>query len=470
MESGASSQFRRIHESHSAKVRACEGSRFQAVKRPVGIRSREHIRPAIFPFLVASCAFLRPRTELLHAPQFYRHVFVLHGTVLALHRLRFLSPSGMSNKRLLFIQDDPLLGSIYRDRLEMAGFAVETARNGETGLRLVEEMRPDAVLVDPVLEATTDIGDSIARMRAARPEPQMPIFLLPTVHAPLANSAHKAGATRMIERSTNPLASIVAEVSKALGVGPDVSALEENGSSFFDSQWQQTALNAVPASLTALRQALHDVMRNPVAGPHWRELLRRVHTLAGQVALFGENPMAHLATALEVLVYGLECYPERINPLTLRTMGQATDFLVTLWEMEAHTQPLDLQQSQVLIVEDEAGARELIIAAMQMVGLNADGLETPGASLAVLSTHPCDLIFLDVNLPEMNGFEVCTKVRALSLHERTPIIFLTGMTSFHNRVQSSLSGGNDFVGKPFNVAELGVKALIWLLRGRFGLN
>ena len=374
----------------------------------------------------------------------------------------------MSNKRLLFIQDDPLLGNIYRDRLEMAGFAVETARNGEAGLRMAEEMRPDAVVVDPVLE-TADIGASIARIRAMRPEPQMPILLLPTVHAPLANHAHKAGATRMIERSANPLASVVAEVSAAVGLGPDVNASTGDAATL-DPQWQQAALNAIPGSLTALRHALHEVMRTPGGGPHWRELLRRVHSLAGQAALLGENPMAHLASALEVLVYGLECYPERINPLTLRTLGQAVDFLATLWEMEAYTQPLDLQHSQVLIVEDEAGARELIIAAMQLVGLNADGLETPGASLAVLSTHPCDLIFLDVNLPEMNGFEVCTKVLAFSLHERTPIIFLTGMTSFHNRVQSSLSGGNDFVGKPFNVAELGVKALIWLLRGRLGLN
>jgi len=87
-----------------------------------------------------------------------------------------------------------------------------------------------------------------------------------------------------------------------------------------------------------------------------------------------------------------------------------------------------------------------------------------------LSSQPCDLIFLDINLPEMNGFELCTKLRAMPLHEKTPIVFLTGMNSFQNRVQSNLSGGNDFVGKPFNVAELGVKALIWVLRGQFGLN
>ena len=121
-------------------------------------------------------------------------------------------------------------------------------------------------------------------------------------------------------------------------------------------------------------------------------------------------------------------------------------------------------------MKDEASARDMITAAMGLVDLQADGLDDPATSLAVLSAQPCDLIFLDINLPDMNGFEVCTKIRALPFHERTPIIFLTGMNSFQNRVQSSLSGGNDFVGKPFNMAELGVKALIWLYRGRMGLN
>jgi DNA-binding response OmpR family regulator len=110
------------------------------------------------------------------------------------------------------------------------------------------------------------------------------------------------------------------------------------------------------------------------------------------------------------------------------------------------------------------------MAAMDVVGLGSAGADTPRKGLDLLDQHECDLIFLDINLPEMNGFELCNKVREIPLHERTPIVFITGMATFQNRVQSSLSGGNDFVGKPFNVAELGVKALIWVLKGRMGLQ
>jgi len=83
---------------------------------------------------------------------------------------------------------------------------------------------------------------------------------------------------------------------------------------------------------------------------------------------------------------------------------------------------------------------------------------------------PFDLIFLDIGLPEMNGFDLCTKARTNALNDKTPIVFITGMTTFQNRVQSSLSGGSDFVGKPFNIPELGLKALIWVLKGQLALE
>ena len=69
----------------------------------------------------------------------------------------------------------------------------------------------------------------------------------------------------------------------------------------------------------------------------------------------------------------------------------------------------------------------------------------------------------------MSGFDVCSKTRAFSLHKKTPVIFITGLATFQNRVQSSLSGGNDFIAKPFNVRELGVKALMWIFKGQLGL-
>ena len=53
---------------------------------------------------------------------------------------------------------------------------------------------------------------------------------------------------------------------------------------------------------------------------------------------------------------------------------------------------------------------------------------------------------------------------------QTPVIFLTGMTSLENRVQSGLSGGSDFIGKPFNLHELNVKALTLIVKAELHMD
>jgi DNA-binding response OmpR family regulator len=107
---------------------------------------------------------------------------------------------------------------------------------------------------------------------------------------------------------------------------------------------------------------------------------------------------------------------------------------------------------------------------MESVMLRTQTAQEPAIALAELASGRYDLIFLDVHLPETNGFELCQQIRQLAHHERTPIVFLTGMTTIENRVQSSLSGGNDFVGKPFNLHELSVKALTLVLKAALNVE
>jgi CheY-like chemotaxis protein len=177
-----------------------------------------------------------------------------------------------------------------------------------------------------------------------------------------------------------------------------------------------------------------------------------------------------LASALTVFAGDLHKLPEQLNPSTLRTFGQAADFLATMLDDLHRGRTRAIDTARVLIVEDDAAAGQMIQAAMQFVGLRSVWADSPATSLDRLARESFDLIFLDVGLPQMSGFDLCSKVRTLELHEKTPVVFLTGMATFQNRVQSSLSGGNDFVGKPFNLPELGVKALIWVFKGHLGLT
>jgi DNA-binding response OmpR family regulator len=75
-------------------------------------------------------------------------------------------------------------------------------------------------------------------------------------------------------------------------------------------------------------------------------------------------------------------------------------------------------------------------------------------------------VFLDVDMPGMNGFELCTKLRALARNKTTPVVFVTSLTDFESRANSTISGGNDLIAKPFLFIELTVKALVYILRGK----
>jgi len=84
----------------------------------------------------------------------------------------------------------------------------------------------------------------------------------------------------------------------------------------------------------------------------------------------------------------------------------------------------------------------------------------------LLSEKPFDLVFLDVDMPGMNGYELCAKLRGLPLHKKTPVVFVTGLNDLESRANSMVSGGSDFIAKPFLFIELAVKALVYLLRCR----
>jgi DNA-binding response OmpR family regulator len=101
-----------------------------------------------------------------------------------------------------------------------------------------------------------------------------------------------------------------------------------------------------------------------------------------------------------------------------------------------------------------------------MASLHPQLAESPSVAVKALGESKFDLIFLDIGLPETSGFDVCTKIRSTPGHDAVPIVFLTGMSTLQNKAQSKLLGGNDFIGKPFHVLELGIKALLWVSKGR----
>src|SRR5204863_10116802 len=105
--------------------------------------------------------------------------------------------------------------------------------------------------------------------------------------------------------------------------------------------------------------------------------------------------------------------------------------------------------------------------ALEKARLKSVDVDNPQLALRLLKDSAFDLIFLDVSMPDMSGFDLCREARKLPIHKTTPIIFVTSSTDFESRSSGALSGGNDLIAKPFLFTELTVKALNYALKSRF---
>jgi DNA-binding response OmpR family regulator len=121
-------------------------------------------------------------------------------------------------------------------------------------------------------------------------------------------------------------------------------------------------------------------------------------------------------------------------------------------------------QTAVMAVDDEAVSRRVLAHALRKVDLRPEVFETPEEALKRALESQFELIFLDVDMPGISGFELCMEIRKLPQYVNTPVVFVTSRDSLEAFAESARSGGSDFITKPFAIRELAVKALIYLLQ------
>jgi two-component system, OmpR family, response regulator len=106
----------------------------------------------------------------------------------------------------------------------------------------------------------------------------------------------------------------------------------------------------------------------------------------------------------------------------------------------------------ILVVEDEEPIRELVATALRFTGFRVETAISGREALAEARNAPFDLIVLDVNLPDLDGFAVCRKLRADG--DSVPVVFLTARDDPADLRQGFTGGGDDYVTKPFSLEEL----------------
>jgi len=387
-------------------------------------------------------------------------------------------------KKILLIEDDQLVANIYRNKLVVAGFQVEVANDGESGYELIRGFRPDAVLLDLMLPRLPGI-DLIRKVRGESDFANLPMLVFTSTYlTSMVQDAWKAGATKCLAKSSCTPAQVIETLKSLLNITPEkpesapapaqaqalpASTFTANSSDAeFQAELQADFCAEFPAAIATLRNQLQGLVKltdESTRAQQLQQMYRRVHGFTGNAAIVGLPQIAQLSDALEILIKELQEKPKTINASTLRTVASAIDCLAVIFESRAAAAN-DLSAIRILVVDDEIISRRAVTHALDKAKLKSVNIENPLKAFDLLLENRFDLIFLDVDMPHMNGFELCSKIRMLDTYKKTPIVFVTSLNDFEARANSTMSGGNDFIAKPFLFIELAVKALIHILRGQ----
>jgi two-component system, OmpR family, response regulator len=118
--------------------------------------------------------------------------------------------------------------------------------------------------------------------------------------------------------------------------------------------------------------------------------------------------------------------------------------------------------ARVLVVDDEENIAYVVVTALRLAGFAVSHAGSGRGALSTAARERPDLLVLDVMLPDLDGFEVCRRLRSDGID--APVIFLTARDGSEDRIRGLTIGGDDYVTKPFSVEELVARVRVILRR------
>jgi DNA-binding response OmpR family regulator len=113
-----------------------------------------------------------------------------------------------------------------------------------------------------------------------------------------------------------------------------------------------------------------------------------------------------------------------------------------------------VKKARVLVIEDEADIRDLIVFTLKNRGFEAAGVECGEEAWIEAAKETPELLVLDVLLPDMDGLSLCEMFRRIPQTAKTPILILTACATVQTRSIAEQAGADDFMTKPFSPREL----------------
>ena len=290
-------------------------------------------------------------------------------------------------------------------------------------------------------------------------------LLLPRIGKLLDKRLNQVTATLAEAKAAVVEEKAVTDFATELQVQPKgLAEAEEQRKAILDEFFQ-----AVPGQLKAFRNLFAEIggkaelsVRQKALG----DLNREITALKNRVGSLELTPAWHLATSLERLLGQLSDKPANITPSTLRTAAGGLLLLKDLCVPDVRKDIATNPPVRFLAVDDEPISRRAVSMSLKKIAQAPDLAEHGEEALKLAEHQGYDAVFLDVEMPGLDGFEVCTKVHQVEINRLTPVVFVTSHSDFDSRAKSISSGGRDLIAKPFLSAEITLKALTLLFRAR----
>lgn len=119
---------------------------------------------------------------------------------------------------------------------------------------------------------------------------------------------------------------------------------------------------------------------------------------------------------------------------------------------------------KLLVIDDDKDIRKMLKDYFELMGYLVYLAESGQEALEKIAEHP-DLILLDINMPELDGLEVCKRIRN---QINVPILFLTAKIEEQDKINGFMAGGDDYILKPFSLEELSARIMAHLRREERG--
>ena len=111
-------------------------------------------------------------------------------------------------------------------------------------------------------------------------------------------------------------------------------------------------------------------------------------------------------------------------------------------------------QGNIMVVDDNPANLKLLEDMLRQHGYEVRSFPRGRLALAAADQEPPDLILLDINMPEMSGYEVCQQLKSTERLSGIPVIFLSALNAIEDKVKGFRSGGVDYISKPFQFEEV----------------